>query len=174
MISVTSAMLAALGRPITEPGLFVELAFPALTVRVTDRGARSWNSQTWMAASIALSSYSVADSIAQAISLTIDDADLSFTALALDPLATGRAVRVWYFDAAASATADPVLLFDGQMDDAQGGHARKVTLDCSVLDRQMPVGRLSQVVPAYMFAEEGKPVLWGNARLTFTRRPEYN
>jgi hypothetical protein len=173
MISATAALIAALGRDITEPGLFIELEFLAQTLRFTDRSQRTWNSQTWLPISIAMSGYSLDHSVVTKCALTIDDVDLAVSVEATVPGNTGRAVRIWYFDAAATATADPVPLFDGAMDTAEGGHDRALTLQCSIVDKMLPVGMLSQLMPAYMFAQEGRVLSWGNGTVSLDRRGEY-
>jgi hypothetical protein len=173
MINLTAALLSALGRDITEPGLFVELQFLAQTLRFTDRAQRAWNSQTWVPISIAMSGFQIDHTIVSKCTLAIDDADLAVSVDATVPENTGRAVKVWYFDAAATATADPVLLFDGAMDSAEGGHDRALTLACSIVDKMLPVGMLAQLMPAYMFAQEGRKLRWGNGTIEAVRRGEY-
>lgn len=172
MISLSGAMITALGRTISEPGLFVRLGF-STPLYLTDRSARSWNSQTWTGADIAVSDFRAENGILQRCTLDVVDSSNAIGTLLLSQNAPDLKVKVWYYDASATATSDPVLLDEYQMDNPDGGHDRRVRIPLSLINKTLPVGMLSQLLPAYLFAQEGKPIRWGAGTVTPERRGEY-
>jgi len=172
MITLTAAMISATGRTITEPGLFVQLGFSTV-LRLTDRSSRTWNSLSWTNHDIVVSDFKAENGIIQKCTLSVLDHDNAIAALLLTENAPDLAVKIWYFDVAAVAAADPVVLFDGLMDAPDGGDNRRVKIPCSLSNKMLPVGLLSQLLPAYMFAQEGKPVRWGAGTIIPQRRGEY-
>lgn len=172
MITLTSAMNSALGRTISEPGVFVELGFTTV-LRLHDRqGFKSWNSLTWTAADIVVSGLEVANGGLQKCNIAILDSDNAIAqALRSDPV--GKPIKVWLFDNSALATADPVQIFEGVMGAPSGGDSRRVQIACSVPTKWLPVGMLAQLIPSYMFIQEGRTVAFGNGKITAARRAEY-
>lgn len=175
MLSLTAQMLSAIGATISQPGLFVQLGFTT-PVRLCDRAtgsSRSWNSLTWTVADITIADYSISGGIVQRCTLNVFDSDNAILALLLNQNAPDLSAKVWYFDSAATATNDPVLIFDGLMDNPTGSDNRRVTIPCALSNKQLPVGMLAQLLPAYMFAQEGRVIVWGNGKITLSRRGEY-
>jgi len=172
MITLTTAMNSALGRTISEPGVFVELGF-ATPVRVHDRqGAKSWNALTWSAADIIVSGLSVENGGLQKLNIAIVDSDNAI-AQALRSEVVGKPVKVWLYDASALATADPVQIFEGVMGAPSGGDNRRVQIACTVPSKWLPVGMLAQLLPSYMFMQEGRAIAFGNGTVIAARRAEY-
>lgn len=175
--SLSGAMTTALGAKFSQPGIFVQLGFTT-PLYLCDRASgttRPWNSLTWTVADIEVAGYSIDQGIVQKVTLNLVDPTYVFTALLLNQTASDKQAKIWYFDSAATAAADPVLIFDGLIDNASGGDSRRLTVPCSTIDRQLPVGMLAQLIPAYLFAPEGKIVTWGPSGNTieFNRRSEY-
>jgi len=173
MKTTTGAMLTALGRTITEPGLFVRLGF-STPLYLTDRDTRTWNSQSWTSAAISLSDVTVANGILQTCTLEIVDATNAIATLLLSQNAPDLKAKIWYFDAAATATGDPVLLDEYQLDNPDGGDSRVVRIPLALINRSLPVGMLAQLLPAYMFATEGRPIRWGAGTIIPERRQAFN
>lgn len=172
MITATPAMLAAIGVAYPSPGLYVEIGVTT-TLRLHDRSAatRSWNSITWTRADVTLSGLTLDASAVQACALTIVDGDNSIAQqLRTDP--AGRPVKVWFFDTAATATADPVQIFEGIIASIRGGDDRRLNLDCKSVTKNLPVGMLAHLIPPYMFTNKNQ-IAFGNGVLKFTRRTEY-
>ena len=175
MLSLTAPMIAGLGATISQPGLFVELGFSSV-VRLCDRATgttRTWNSLTWTVADVAVSDFSIANGIVQRLTLSLFDSDNAILSLLLNQNAPDLAAKLWYFDSTATAATDPVLIFDGLMDNPSGGDNRRISIPCALPNKQLPVGMLSQLLPAYMFAQEGRVIPWGNGKVTLARRGEY-
>lgn len=172
MPTLSSAMSTAVGRRITEPGLFIEIQFSTI-VRLSTRGTTTWNALTWTQSNVKAENIEMSMNIVQALSLRFGDADNSIAAFLLNANPTGLGVKVWVFDASAIAAADPVLIFDGQIDASDGGASRDVTISCRVVTKYLPNGELSLVLPAYFFAPEGVPLRWGNGTISMNRRQEY-
>jgi hypothetical protein len=173
MITATPAMLAAIGVAYPSPGLYVELMFTT-PVRLHDRQAatRSWNSLTWTRAAVTLSGLTVQNGAAQSCSLSFVDSDNAIAALCRNE-AAGLAVNIWFFDTAATATGDPVQIFSGIMSAPKGGDDRRVTIDCKVSHRNLPVGMLAHLLPSYMFTQ-AKVITYGNGTLTIQPRVVYS
>ena len=176
-LSLSSAMTTALGANFSQPGLFLQLGFSS-PLYYCDRAAgttRSWNSLTWTASDFEVSDYSLEQGIVQKISLTFVDPDYTPSALLLNQTSADKNVKLWYFDSTATATVDPVLIFDGLIDDASGGDNRRLRVPCSTVNKQLPVGMLAHLIPSYLFAAEGFKIIWGPAGnvVEFDRRSEY-
>lgn len=175
MLSLTAQMITALGATISQPGLFVQLGFTS-PVRLCDRAngsSRVWNSLTWTVADLNVSDYSLDNGIVQRLTLSMFDSDNAILSLLLNQNAPDLSANVWYFDSTATATTDPVLIFDGLMDNPSGGDNRRISIPCALSNKQMPVGMLAHVLPEYMFAQEGRELAWGNGKVTLSRRGEY-
>ena len=173
-ITLTSAMTPALGATISQPGLFLQMGF-STPLYFTDRGARSWNGQTWTAGDFIVSSYALDMSVVQKITLSFADSDYSLAALLLNQTSADKNVKLWYFDSTATATVDPVLIFDGLIDDASGGDSRRLNIPCSMVNKQLPVGMLAHLIPSYLFIPEDTTLSWGPdfGSITFNRRVKY-
>ena len=173
-LTLSSAMTTALGATISQPGLFVQLGF-STPLYLTDRDTRTWNAQTWTSGDFLVSNYSMDMSVIQKITLSFADSDYSLAALLLNQTSADKNVKLWYYDATATATIDPVLIFDGLIDDASGGDSRRLNIPCSTVNKQLPVGMLSHLIPSYLFIPEGTIVSWGpeGSTVVFNRRIGY-
>lgn len=175
-ISLSSAMISALGVNYPSPGVFVELGF-STPVRIHDRqGTKSWNSLSWLAANVSVSGFSVENGAAQRCSLAIVDHDNAIAQQCRDQTGPGYpdiTVKAWLFDATALATGDPLKIFDGVMGASSGGDNRRLRIDCVVPTVWLPRGMLANLLPAYMFMPEGTEVAFGNGKIVAQRRGEY-
>lgn len=111
MRSLSAALAAALGAPVQQPAFLVQVAF-ATTRRWSSFGTRTWNGQTWTKEAVALDGLAV-DALRLRGTLTLGNADDVLGALVLAEGVQDRAVTVWGYDAAATATEDVVLLAEG-------------------------------------------------------------
>ena len=172
MITCTSPMLSAIGVAFPSPGLYVELMFTT-PIRLHDRQSptRSWNSLTWTRADVTLSGLTIENGAAQSCSLSFVDSDNAIAQQCRSE-AAGKAVNIWFFDTAAPATADAVQIFSGIMSAPKGGDDRRVSIDCKVSQRNLPVGMLAHLLPAHMFTKTTE-ITYGNGTLKVQPRVEY-
>ena len=110
MRSLASALATALGAPVQQPAILVEIAF-ATTRRWTSSAAVTWNSLSWTREDVALEGLQVQALQLQG-TLVIGNADDGIGALVLAEDVADRAIRIWGYDAAATATGDVVPLCD--------------------------------------------------------------
>lgn len=110
MRSLSAALSAALGAPVQQPALLVEAAFPE-AYRWSSFATIIWNGASWFKEDIALDGLAV-DVMRIRGTLTIGNADDVIATLVLAEGVAGRRIRVWGYDAAATALADVVLLCD--------------------------------------------------------------
>ena len=108
MRSLTSALAAALGVTVTTPAFFVQAGF-ATVRRWSSFATTTWNSQTWAKEAIALEGLAV-DALRVRGTLALGNADDAIGALVLAEGVQDRAIEIWGYDAAATATADVVWL----------------------------------------------------------------
>lgn len=113
MRALTTAAQAALAAQITRPLWLIEMALsPAL--RLCSFDTVSWAGAAWSGdAAVQVRIDRVDGSGRQAGTLELGNEAGVFGAILMGQQVNGARVRVWGGDAAALATADPVLMFDG-------------------------------------------------------------
>ena len=99
---------------IAQPGYFVELIWPSVTVRLSSRRDQAWDGQTWVGGRLGKVALSATGGAIEVI-----NADLVYSALLLNEQKHSIPCRVWGFDDAAPE--DAALLFDGVADCAEIG-----------------------------------------------------
>lgn len=124
MRSLSSALSTALGAPVQQPALLVEAEFSTV-YRWSSFATVTWNGATWTKDDVAIDGLAV-DVLRIRGSLAIGNADDVIGTLVLGEGAAGRRIRVWGYDAAATALADVVLLCDAVGGAAQITGARVV------------------------------------------------
>ena len=174
MPTLTTAMTTALGATISQPGIFMQLGFTT-PLYYTDRNTKTWNSQSWTSADFVVGNYTLDMTVLQSITLSFTDFDYSLSALLLSQTAADKNVKLWYYDNTALAVLDPVLIFDGLMDNPSGGDNRRLNVPCATVNKNLPVGMLSHLIPSYLFAPENTEVAWGpvGSSVIFSRRQAY-
>lgn len=119
MRAITPAADAALSATITQPIALVEVAFTPAS-RLSTRGDVSWGGHLWSGVQrVAVSGLSADGSGSQSARLEVGNADRVFGTLVLGQGVADRAVRIWTGDAAALATDDMALAFDGVIASAE-------------------------------------------------------
>lgn len=110
MKSLSAALSSALGAPVQRPAVLIEMAFSPVK-RWSSYADLAWNGQDWTKEDVAVESLAVG-----ALSLTgtlrLGNGDGTAAALVLGQGVQDRAVRIWGYDAAATATGDVVWLAD--------------------------------------------------------------
>jgi hypothetical protein len=110
MRALTAALQTALGAPVQRPALLVRIDFSAPS-RFTSDATLAWDSQTWTRADLDVQGL-VVDALEISGTVVIGNADNVIGALLLNEGSTDKRVRIWGYDAAATALADVVLLGD--------------------------------------------------------------
>ena len=110
MRSLSSALSTALGAPVQQPAILVEVGF-ATPRRWSSFADVTWNGLAWTKEDVALSGLQV-DALRVRGTLTVGNADDAIAALVLAEDAADKTIKVWGYDAAATALADVVQLCD--------------------------------------------------------------
>lgn len=110
MRSLSGALQTALGAPVQQPALLVQIDFTAAW-RGTTGAMLTWDGQTWARSDLAVEGLTV-DALQIGGTVIVGNADSVIGATLLNEGVTDRRVRVWGYDAAATALADVVLLAD--------------------------------------------------------------
>lgn len=134
MRTLTTALQTALGGPVQQPAILVEIAF-STTARWSSFSTVTWNSLTWTREAVALESLQ-AEALRLTGSLVIANQDDAAAALVLNEGVADRSIRIWGYDAAATALSDVVWLAD-----AIGGGCR-VSTDSVRIDLRHPAERM--------------------------------
>lgn len=108
MRSLSSPFSTALAAPVQRPGLLVSSGFSTVQ-RYSSGGTLSWNGNTWTAADVRVEGLSV-DALRVSGTLVIGNLDDAIGALILAQGIQDKAITIYGFDAAATATADVVWL----------------------------------------------------------------
>lgn len=110
MKSLSGALSAALGAPVQQPALLVQIAF-ATVRRWSSFATVTWNGYSWTREAISLDSLSV-EALRVSGSLVVNNGDDVIATLVLGEGIADRAISIWAYDAAASALGDVVHLCD--------------------------------------------------------------
>ena len=97
----------------TAPGYLVQIGWTP-TVRLSTLGDLTWNGAVWVAADIAVQGLRWAQAGTVTGTLRLGNSTAQYSAYALNQGVAGVAIRVWALDRNATATGDPVAVFDGE------------------------------------------------------------
>lgn len=111
MRTLSSALSAAYGAAVQKPAYLIEIGFAA-TVRLSTYGTVTYDGETWIAGDCDISGLRVEQSRISG-TLRLPNADNTYGALILTDGTTDRRIRIWGYDAAATAAGDFVQLVDG-------------------------------------------------------------
>jgi hypothetical protein len=110
---LTAQTTAALALPGTKPAYLLALYW-STPVYLTTGAGLTWNGQTWLAEIAELSSLQWSNDGLQGASLRLGNSDQRYSALALAEGVADVRVLVYAYDQTATATGDPVCVFDGR------------------------------------------------------------
>ena len=110
MRSLSSALSTALGTPVQQTALLVQVDF-STPQRWSSFATVSWGGQTWTKEAIAVDNL-VVEALHVSGTVTVGNGDDVIGALVLSEGVSDKRIRVWGYDAAATATGDIVLLCD--------------------------------------------------------------
>ncbi len=167
-VSVASA--AAMAAQQTLPGYFVSIGW-APPVYLTTRGDTTWNSIAWEGAALTVSGLEWLTGAEQRGSLVLGNTDGRFARRALEEGAADIAIRIWVFDAAATATDDPVAVFDGSGDVCDVTE-RSVTISLTSRRSRSLFSPRTYITRDNGFSivpPTGKTIVWANEKYVFKR-----
>jgi len=110
MKTLSSPLSTALSAPVQRPALLVSIGF-ATVQRYSSGGTLSWNGFTWTAADMRVEGLAV-DALRVGGTLVVGNLDDAIGALILSEGIQDKAITIYGYDAAATATADVVWLAD--------------------------------------------------------------
>lgn len=148
----TSAFIAALGEKVLRPAFFVQATFASSTVYLwTGRGSVTWNGQTWLGVGSMGSISNIeegSDVQARGIVLTMSGIDPTLLGDVMTEMQQGLPVTVYFalFDATPSLILNPVIAFQGRMDqptlDVSGETATiQIACESRLMDLNTPAER---------------------------------
>lgn len=148
----TTAFVTALQQPIIRPALFVQAQFATATLYLwTGRGSVTWNGQTWLGIGTlgSVSTIEEGSTIeARGVILTLSGIDSSALSNVLNEVQQGLPVTVYLalFDATPALIANPVIAFQGRMDqptlDVDGASATiQINCESRLMDMNVPAMR---------------------------------
>lgn len=161
---VSSAQQTAVSAAGTAPFYMVQIDMAATTLRFSSRGDVTWNGSIWVEQSLKVNGLGWDGTAMQTGSLDFQNVDNTFVAIVLSEGFADKRVRVWSADASALAAGDPVLIFDGVGDDADGD-TKKLTLMLTSSGSRYQYALRSFIAPENGFTAlppDGMIVVWGN------------
>lgn len=119
MKTLSAALSTALGAPVQRPAILVEMDFAEVR-RWSSYAALTWNGHDWAKEDVSLESLQVG-ALRLTGTLRLGNGDGAAAALVLGEGVQDRAVRLWGYDAGATASGDVVWLADAVCAAAQIG-----------------------------------------------------
>lgn len=169
MRTLSAALQSALGGPVQRPAWLVELGMSS-TVRLSSYGNVSWNGQSWTAADLDVSGLKVG-ALQAAGALVFGNADDAFGALFLNEGPTDKTVKIWGYDAAATAANDPVQLLDAVGAGAQiGTREVRVGLRDAVEYRLGPRAIVAPEYGFHLLLPAGRTLMINGVSITLHQR----
>lgn len=107
---LSTALTTAWAAPVQRPALLVEIGFNTV-LRLSSFDALTWNGQTWAKGALDVPSLVVLPFEVRG-TLALDNRDGAMGALVLAQGSQDRTVRLWGYDAGATATSDVLWLAD--------------------------------------------------------------
>lgn len=126
MKTLSTALSAALGAPVQQPALLIEVAFN-VTRRWSSFATVTWNSVSWSKEDASIENLAVG-ALAIKGTLILGNADDTIGALVMSEGVQDRAINLWGYDAAATAFGDVVWLASAVGASAEVG-ARDVRIE---------------------------------------------
>jgi len=172
MESLSAPFLAAIGANVTQPLLLVEVLFSA-PLRVSSAGTLSWDSRTWLGASLRVDGIGADGGGGGGCQIIIGNADNEIGALMQNEGIADRAIGVW------EAWLDPdgVTVHVKQAYAGAGGAGRigqdVATIAVVAADTAHLHAPREMISAAYGFTHlrpPGAEISWNGSKITTTRR----
>lgn len=175
MRSLSSPTSSAIANVITEPRYFLQISFSTV-LRLSTNGTVTWDGNTWNDSAFDVSGLTWDSSIVQNITVNFKDLDQSVAALCLTQEIADLPIKLWVFDAKATATADPHLIFDGAGASVAGDGNGMLKIVANRLNSRsidLPRNSYRVALPSELFAPAGTVIQWGNGTIALNPRSEY-
>jgi hypothetical protein len=162
----------AIAAATTRPGYLVQIGWSTVTRITSSDASLTWNGFVWVPASVALSGLRWDNSGLQSATLRLGNTDQAYSALALNEGVADIAIVAYAYDQSATATADPIKVFDGV-----GGRLtaddNSVTIELTTLRSRAlksPRQRITRAAGYSLLPAPGTVVRWGSENYTLRRR----
>lgn len=127
-VRVLSGLMAqAVEKKVTQPGYLCEIQKTSL-IRLSNHGTVEWNDQIYVQAMVRVDSLTQSGNGVQPGTLTLDNADNALSTILLQEGIEGMSCKLWVFDKLALGDLDPLLVFDGSVDEVTAWNTQTVTL----------------------------------------------
>jgi len=174
--SISSATLTALAAQMTRPGYLVEIGWSTPS-RLSSRGDTNWNSLVWIGVGVGVNnlSWDGTGEIRGNLSINNGGTQTVPGAFTYNTLTYGAAdvpIKIWIYDAAAIATSDPVLVFDGVGDTCQVRPEKVVISFISKRSAVLfsPRQYITKDSGFSIIPASGKTIYWGGQRYVLNRQ----
>lgn len=156
----------------TRPAYLLEIHWSTITRLTTGGEALTWNGYIWAPADVELTGLRWENAGLLAASLRLGNANQQFSALALNEGVADVSILVYAYDQSATATGDPVKVFDGV-----GGSCAldddAVTIELTtqrVRALKSPRQRITRAAGYSLLPAAGTVIRWGNRRYVLTSK----
>ena len=162
MRTLSTTTSTEVAKVITQPFYVAYLGFPA-PVRLSTRGAVTWNSQTWLEEDLKIQALSTSKGAILSGALRIANHTNTYSSLILNNGVANRICKIWaLYGAGPYSAGDAVLLFDGVMDGADIGVYVKIQITSQSL-RTSFVPRFTCAPPVFNhMPPRGTVITWQN------------
>jgi hypothetical protein len=161
----------ALAGQLTRPGYLAYIGW-ATPVRLSSRGDLTWNGNLFIGFGVVTDGIEWRGTAEQGGTLRLDNSSGSYSVMALGEGVADVPIKLWAYDAAATATGDPVAIFDGVGDSCDIMPDAITIRVTSKRSRSLyaPRSYITQDNGFSIVPPEGKTIQWGGQRYTFTRQ----
>jgi len=169
--TLTTPTTNALAAQLTRPGYLVYLGW-LTPVRLSSRADLTWNGSLYIGFGMNPDGIEWRGTAEQGGTLRLDNSSGAYSATALDEGVADVPIKVWAYDEAATATGDPVAIFDGVGDSCEIMPAYITIRVTSKRSRSLfaPRAYITQDAGFSIVPPEGKSIMWGGQRYTFQRQ----
>ena len=160
----------ALAGQLTQPGYLVYIGWAA-PIRLSSRADLTWNGDPYTGFGVVPGGLEWRGSAEQGGTLKLDNSSGAYSVMALGEGVADVPIKVWIYDEAATATADPVAVFDGVGDSCDIMPDALTIRVTSKRSRSLYAPRtyITQDNGFSIVPPEGKTIEWGGQRYTFQR-----
>lgn len=123
MKTLSSALLSELALTVTRPGYLVQINY-STTLYLSTMGDISWDGHTWAGADIQIAGIGQDGSANANGALRLGNTDNAYSSIVLNEGASDIAVQIWVCYAGATASGDPVKVFEGVTDGSDISHSK--------------------------------------------------
>ena len=168
--TISSPTTTALAQSLTLPSYLFYIGWVA-PIRLCSRSDLDWKGNVYISYSATASGIEWRGSAESSGTLRLSNFGTNYSSTALDEGVADVPIKMWIYDGAATATDDPVLVFDGVGDSCEIT-SDAVTIRCtSKRARSLfaPRSYINQDSGFSIVPPEGKKITWGGQKYVFKR-----